>query len=128
MEWYESLNKPGWTPQPSTIGMIWRILYPIIFVSFGFVFIQAIRQKVPYWIALPFAINLIANLAFTPIQFGLQNLTLASIDILIVWATIVWMIFAVWRYYPWVALAQLPYLVWVSVATVLQLTITFWNR
>ncbi|HVJ79533.1 MAG TPA: tryptophan-rich sensory protein, partial [Planctomycetia bacterium] len=27
MEWYSSLVKPGWTPSPATIGLIWRILY-----------------------------------------------------------------------------------------------------
>ena len=75
----------------------------------------------------PFVINLIANLIFTPIQFGLRNLPLASIDIVIVWATIVWMVAAIWTYYRWVAIAQAPYLAWVSVATVLQLSITWMN-
>ena len=78
--------------------------------------------------ALPFAINLAANLLFTPIQFGLRNLPLASIDIIVVWGTIVWMVSAVWKYYRWVAIAQAPYFAWVSVATVLQLSITWMNR
>ncbi len=43
-------------------------------------------------VALPFAINLVANLILTPIQFGLRNLPLAAVDILVVWATIIWMI------------------------------------
>lgn len=127
MEWYNSLAKPSWTPAPGTIGLIWQILYPIIIVSFVFVFVQAIRGKVPWTVALPFAINLIANLIFTPIQFGLRNLPLASVDILVVWCTIVWMILAVWRHSRWVAVAQLPYLAWVSLATVLQLSITLMN-
>lgn len=45
MDWYNSLAKPSWTPPPATIGLIWQILYPIILVSFGFVFGQAIRKK-----------------------------------------------------------------------------------
>jgi translocator protein len=53
------------------------------------VFVQAIRGKVPWKVALRFAINLVANLIFTPIQFGLRNLPLASVDILIVWGTII---------------------------------------
>lgn len=104
--------------------MIWQILYPIIIVSFGFVFIQAIRRKVPWQVATPFAVNLLSNLIFTPIQFGMRNLPLASLDILIVWGSIVWMIVAVWRHYRWVAIAQIPYFIWVSIATVLQLSIT----
>ena len=127
IEWYNGLQKPTWTPEPSTIGLIWQILYPIIFVTFGFVFVQAIRKNVTWLVALPFAINLLANLIFTPIQFGLRSLPLAALDIVIVWATILWMIVAIWNKYRWVAVAQVPYLIWVSIATVLQLSITFWN-
>jgi len=128
MTWYESLAKPSWTPDPATIGLVWQTLYPIILVTFAFVFVQAVRKKIPWRVALPFAINLVANLAFTPIQFGLRNLTLAALDILVVWATILWMIAAVWKHYRWVAVAQVPYLIWVSIATVLQLSITWMNR
>jgi translocator protein len=128
MDWYQSLVKPSWTPEPRTIGLIWQVLYPVILATFGFVFVQACRGRIPWLIALPFAINLVANLLFTPIQFGLRNLPLASMDILVVWGTIVWMMLAIWRYYPWVALAQVPYFIWVSIATVLQLAITWSNR
>ena len=127
MEWYDSLWKPSWTPQPSTIGLIWQILYPIIIVTFGFVFVQALRSKVQAWVMLPFAINLVANLVFTPIQFGWRNLPLAAFDIVIVLATIIWAMIAVWPHYKWIALAQVPYLVWVAIATVLQLSITWMN-
>ena len=127
LEWYNSLYKPAWTPEPATIGLIWQILYPIILVSFGFVFVQAFRKKVSWWVALPFGINLVANLLFTPIQFGLRNLPLAAVDIVIVWGTIVWMTVAIWNQYRWVALVQAPYFIWVSIATLLQLAITFGN-
>ena len=104
------------------------MLYPVIIATFGFVFVQAGRRKIPWLIALPFAINLVANLMFTPIQFGLRNLPLASIDILLVWGTLLWMMLAIWRHYRWVAVAQLPYFIWVSIATVLQLAITGMNQ
>lgn len=51
-------------------------------------------------VALQFAVNLAANLIFSPIQFGLRKFPLAAIDILIVW---------------------------VSTATAVQPSITFWN-
>ena len=127
LEWYETLWKPSWTPAPATIGLIWQILYPIIIVTFGFVFVQAIRKKASWLMAVPFGINFVANLAFMPFLSGLRNLPLASVDILVVWATIIWMMVAVWRHYKWVAVAQVPYFVWVSIATVLQLSITWMN-
>ena len=127
-EWYDSLVKPAWTPEPGTIGLVWQILYPIILVSFGYVFTQAVRGRLPWVVALPFVVNLVANLAFTPIQFGLRNLDLASLDIVVVWLTIPWMMVAIWNHHGWVAVAQIPYFVWVSIASVLQLSITWWNR
>ncbi len=117
----------SWTPAPATISLIWSILYPIILVSFGFVFVQAFRGKVPWLLALPFAVNLVANLLFMPIFAGLRNVPLAAADILIVWASLLWCVVAVWPVYKWVAMAQVPYFVWVSIATVLQLSITAMN-
>ena len=127
MEWYNSLEKPSWTPAPATIGLIWQILYPVILLTFGFVFVQAFRRKLPWTVVLPFAINLLTNLIFTTIQFGLRNLPLAAADILVVWGTIIWIMLAVWKHHKWIAVAQVPYFVWVSIATVLQLSITWWN-
>ena len=127
MEWYGSLAKPSWTPAPATIGLIWSVLYPVILVSFGFVFVQAVRRKVPGRVALPFAVNLVANLLFMPIFSGLRDVQLAAVDILVVWATIIWCVVSVWPHAKWVAVARGPYLVWVSVATVLQLSITAMN-
>jgi len=127
MDWYNTLAKPSWTPAPSTISLIWMILYVIILVSFGFVFVQTFRGKIPRLVALPFAINLIANLLFMPIFAGLRNVPLAAVDIVIVWATNIWSAVAVWSFYRWVAAAQVPYFVWVSIATVIQLSITWMN-
>ncbi len=127
MEWYNSLAKPSWTPAPPTIRLIWMILYPIILVSFGFVFVQAFRGRVGWKVAVPFAINLVANLLFMPIFAGMRNVPVACLDIFIVWATIMWCVVVLWRHYKWVAVAQVPYFVWVSTATVIQLSITAMN-
>ena len=127
MTWYNSLIKPEWTPAPKTIGTIWQILYPVIIVSFGYVFLQAYKGNVSWYVALPFAINLVANVLFTPIQFGMRNMPLAAFDIVIVWGTIIWSMAAIWPYSLWVMLAQIPYFVWVSIATVLQIYITLSN-
>ena len=127
MQWYESLEKPAWTPDPETISIIWQILYPIIFFSFGYVFFKAIQRKISWSVALPFAINLIANLSFTPLLFGARSLILASVDIIVVLATIIWGMTLIWRHHRWVAIAQVPYLIWVTIATCLQLAITHMN-
>ncbi len=127
MEWYDSLVKPSWTPAPSTISLIWTLLYPVILVSFGFVFVQAYRRELPRRVTLPFAVNLVANLLFMPLFAGLRSVPLAAADIVVVWATILWCVVGVWPHARWVAVAQVPYFIWVSLATTIQLSITAAN-
>ncbi len=127
MQWYESLYKPTWTPDPATISLIWQILYPIIAFSFSYVFLRAIRGKIPWSVALPFAINLVANLAFTPIFFSLRSLVLSSVDIVVVLATLVWGMVMLWNFHRWIVFLLFPYLIWVVIATYLQFAITQMN-
>ena len=127
--WYDALAKPKWTPAPSVIGTIWTIVYPLIAVATVATVVKVVRGELPKLILVPLAINLASNVAFTPIQFGLRNLPLATADIAVVLVTIVWWIVLAWR--PgseWIALVLSPYLVWVSIASVLQVSITLANR
>lgn len=126
--WYTQLIKPTWAPPSWVFGPVWSVLYVIIAVSYGTVFYRVFTGKIPFVVALPFVLNLIFNFAFTPLQFGLKNNLLASIDILLVLGTLIWAIIAVYPHIRWVAYAQVPYLLWVSFATILQLTITYLNR
>jgi tryptophan-rich sensory protein len=75
-----------------------------------------------------FCFNLVFNAAFTPLQFGLKNNILATLDILFVLGTIIWAIIAIYPHVRWVAFLQIPYLLWVSFATILQITITYLNK
>jgi len=125
--WYSVLIKPSWAPPAWLFGPVWTFLYTVIAISFGYVFYQFFKKNFSAKIVLPFALNTIFNLAYTPLQFGLQNNLLASLDILLVLSTLIWAMFAVWQRARWVALANIPYLLWVSFATVLQLTITYLN-
>ncbi len=129
--WYSTLIKPSWAPPSWLFGPVWTILYSIIAISFGTVFYKAFAKQIPWMMALPFALNLLFNFAFTPLQFGLKNNLLASLDILLVLGTLIWALVVLWNSIPelrWIVYINIPYLLWVSFATVLQLTITFLNR
>ncbi len=129
-DWYMTLLKPAWAPPAWVFGPVWSVLYLIIAVTFGTVFLRFFTGALPLFVVLPFALNLIFNAAFTPLQFGLQSNVLASLDILLVLLTLVWALAAIWYYVPdlkWIVYANIPYLLWVSFATVLQLTITYLN-
>lgn len=129
--WYSTLIKPTWAPPSWLFGPVWTVLYVIIAVTFGTVFYKAFTKEVSFTVGVPFVLNLIFNFAFTPIQFGLKNNLLASLDILLVLGTLVWALYAIWHAsvdLRWIAYANIPYLLWVTFATCLQLTITYMNK
>ena len=125
--WYQTLTRPSFAPPAWVFGPVWSVLYILIAISFGYVFYLFSQGIVGFIVILPFILNLVFNFAFTPLQFRLQNLTLASIDIILVLATLVWAMIAIYPTAPWVTYINIPYLVWVLFATALQLTITSLN-
>ena len=126
--WYAQLVRPFFAPPAWVFGPVWSVLYVVIAISFGFVLVQTLKRHQPFAVLLPFILNLLFNAAYTPIQFGLRNNLLASIDILLVLGTLVWAMRVIWGRARWVALVNIPYLLWVGFATVLQLSITWLNR
>lgn len=124
---YSQYIKPAWAPPGWLFGPVWAALYAVIIVSYGYVGWLYLQGRVPLIVLAPFALNLVFNLAFTPIQFGLRSNILAAADILLVLATLAWALWVIWPYAPWVSYANLPYLGWALFATTLQLTITRLN-
>ena len=127
-QWYSQLDKPFFAPPAWLFGPVWTVLYVVIAVSFGWVLVQYLRRHMAFALLLPFILNIVFNAAYTPIQFGLRNNLLASVDIVLVLATLLWAMAAVWRRARWVAWVNVPYLLWVMFATVLQFSITWLNR
>ncbi len=126
-DWYQQLIKPSWAPPSFVFGPVWTVLYIGIAISFGAVFMMAVQKKITWMIALPFALNILFNVAFTPLQFGLKSNLLAAIDILLVLGTLMWAMVSIYPHAKWITYAQIPYLLWVMFATCLQLSITYLN-
>ncbi len=124
---YSQFIRPSWAPPAWLFGPVWTALYAVIIVSYGYAGWLYWQGKLPFIVLLPFILNIIFNLAFTPLQFGLKSNVLAAADIVLVLGTLVWALYVIWPHAPWVAYANLPYLAWVLFATVLQLTITKLN-
>ena len=119
-QWYSKLKKPSWSPPSYLFGPVWSILYILIFISFGFVFYKG---DITFIIVLPFILNIIFNILFTPIQFRLRSNLLATIDILFMLITLIWIMVGIYPYYQWITYMQIPYLLWISFALVLQFEI-----
>lgn len=126
-EWYSNLIKPAWALPAWLFGPVWTVLYVLIFVSYGYVFYLFLKNKINFLTLFPFLLNLFFNFIFTPIQFGLQNNLLASIDIFLVLVTLIWSLISIYSYARWVFYVNTPYFLWVLFATYLQFTITYLN-
>ena len=126
--WYSQLKKPKFAPPAWLFGPVWTFLYVLIIISFGYVGYLFFKNEIPFIVLFPFILNLIFNLIFVPIQFGLKSNFLAALDILLVLGTMIWAFVSIYPYASWIVYVNIPYLLWVSFATFLQLTVTWLNR
>ncbi|NLC26750.1 MAG: tryptophan-rich sensory protein [Fastidiosipila sp.] len=126
--WYKELKKPSWAPPAKVFGPVWTVLYIGIVITFGTVIFRFVKSELSWLVSLPFILNIIFNLLFTPLQFKFRNNFLAFIDIILVLVTLVWALVIIYPIAPWITLVNIPYLLWVSFASVLQTAITWMNR
>lgn len=126
-EFYFSIQKPFFAPPDWVFGVAWGIIYPLIAIAGFYLIYLVYKKQVPKNLLAVFVLNMAANLLFTPIQLGLQPLWPASIDILVILATLTFLEYKIWRYSKLVFILLLPYLLWSAFATALQLAITVLN-
>ena len=124
---YYHLRKPRIAPPAWVFGPVWTILYSMMAVSFGWVAYQVMQTGAPLLILLPFALNLVFNGLFTPIQFGIKSHFWALVDEFFVLVTLIWIMISIFPFAPWVTYFQIPYLIWVLFATWLQVDIMMMN-
>jgi translocator protein len=117
--WYASLVKPGFTPEGWIFPVAWTILYTLQGVALAMILHARGASGRGLAIGL-FAAQLILNLAWSPIFFGLHRVTTAMVVILLMLAlaaTATWL-FA--RIRKAAALLMLPYLGWLAFAALLN--------
>lgn len=119
--WYIYLNKPIFSPPNWLFGPVWTILYTMIGISFYIIWIN--YKKENSWIIKFFLFHLFLNSIWSIIFFGVKNLGLAFIEIVIMWLTIVYMIIKFKQINKWASYLLVPYLLWVSFAAVLNYSV-----
>lgn len=117
--WFQSLTKPSIFPPPMWFGIVWTILYVMIGLSLALV-ASAWGAYGRGFALIVFAVHFIGNLAWTPVFFGLQEMTLALYVLGYVIVTLLIVIAVFWRVRKAAALLLVPYLAWVLFAAVLN--------
>ena len=116
--WYES-TKPPITPPNYVFPIAWTILFILIALSMFFSWSES-KKSDKKKVAAVFAVNLVLNVLWSILYFGLQNPLLAFIELIIFWLSILAMIIVLFRISKKSAYMLIPYLLWVSFAAFLN--------
>ncbi len=125
--WYPTLTKPSFSPPNWLFGPVWTILYALMGISLYLVWQKGLKtQKVRDAIYL-FGIQLVLNAIWSPVFFGVKNILLALVIIILMWIYILKTIIAFGKINIKASLLLYPYLAWVSFATILNFSLWWLN-
>ena len=122
--WYQQLQQPSFTPPPWLFGPVWTVLYIMIGITAGYLWS---RLKDARSLFNLFVLQLILNLIWSPIFFGFHQITLAAINICLLWLFLIILLVRAAASHRCVTYLLLPYTAWVSFAMVLNITLAFLN-
>lgn len=122
--WYVALNKPLFNPPNFIFGPVWTLLYILMGISLYLVLTKKGKKEKALKL---FAFQLILNVLWSLIFFGLHSPTLALFEIVILWIAIFATIKAFLPISKNAAYLLYPYIVWVSFAMILNLSIVLLN-
>ncbi|CAO1616617.1 unnamed protein product [Parajaminaea phylloscopi] len=124
--WYKSLNKPRFDPPKWAFGVVWPALYAAMGYS-SHLIVKTLdrtppglgRQQVSRALSL-YYLQLALNQAWTPLNFGLGNLTVALIDLVALTSTLGLWVTELKDVNEKAFWLTLPYLAWSTYATYLN--------
>jgi len=125
--WYVTLNKPTWNPPGWLFGPVWTILYLMMATSIWLIWSKFTFKDYPVIYSI-FTLQLILNVLWSGIFFGLRQPGWAVMDIAVLWLLILLYVLLTWPVSKAASLLFVPYLLWVGFAGVLNFTIWRLNK
>jgi len=125
--WYAQLNKPFFSPPNWIFGPVWTALYFLMAVSLYIVWNKNLKNRTKENAMKVFIFQLILNLFWSLVFFGLHQPFLAYITIIILWIAIFMTIKYFYKISKMSAYLLVPYIIWVTLASVLNLAIVALN-
>jgi len=125
--WFFELNKPFFQPPNWLFAPVWTILYILMGVAAGMVFVTDRKSMTGKTALILFAVQLILNILWSFLFFGAHMLLGAFIDIILLWIILIATIVYFWKINRAAAWMLIPYILWVTFATVLTGTIFLMN-
>lgn len=121
-EWHAGLVKPSFNPPNWVFPPVWTVLYILIAIAGWRVWDQELTIPQQLWWA-----QLVLNFLWSPTFFGLQQMGLALLVIVLLLLVSLGFIVATWKSEQISALLFLPYLLWVAFATLLNASLWMLN-
>jgi benzodiazapine receptor len=117
--WYQTLNKPFFTPPNWIFSPVWISLFILMGISLFFVWRRSDHPQFKPALIFFFA-QLILNILWSAAFFGLRSPLLGLIDIVLLWIAILLTTQHFLKVSRMAGFLLLPYLLWVSFATLLN--------
>ena len=125
-QWYKQLKTAPWNPPDYVFGIVWPILYFLMFISFVMVFMD--KKCYPYCYPMTiFIVQLILNLSWTTIFFTYRQIKFALFVLFLIFGLSLVTTILFYKINKIAGLLLIPYLLWLCVAISLNSYIVAYN-
>ena len=123
-EWYyHVLHKPLWNPPDWLFPPAWSLLFLLMGIALYLVVQQRSEKTKIQGALIVFGVQLVLNLGWSIVFFGLHSPLYAMVVIVPLWLSIILTIVKFKSVYPLSGYLLIPYLMWVTFASYLNFTI-----
>ncbi len=124
-KWYSKIKKPRFNPPNKIFGPVWTLLYLLMGISLYLILTSGKDITLPIII---FSIQLVLNIVWSFLFFGLRKPFFAFLEIIILWLSILATIIIFYAISKPAAYLLIPYLLWVSFASLLNYSLWKLNK
>jgi len=124
--WYPTLQKPWFNPPDSVFAPVWTLLYLMMAVGAWRVWLKGNDKEKSKALNM-FWFQLILNLGWSIVFFGMRQIGFALAEIVLLLLAILVTTFLFWRIDRFAGMLMLPYIAWVSFATLLNASLWILN-
>lgn len=118
MLWYESILVPAWTPPGWVISLVWSVIFVLFSWAAVLTWEKKRNKRRAYLIGL-FVLNIILNVGWSYLFFGLHDIIAAFGEMMILEASVLLLLDGMRGIGKSAAYLFLPYALWVPFATYL---------
>ncbi len=126
--WYATLVKPSFSPPDWVFAPAWTVLYILMGLAAALVWSKGLQNPQVRTALVVFLVQLILNMIWSVLFFGLRSPLYGLVDIVFLWIMILVTIAQFSKVSTPAALLMIPYILWVTFASGLNLGIFLLNK